>query len=340
MGKKSKAGKNLASPGLLLFIYRRRVSLVIVTVTALIISVIVSLLITPRYRSGVILYPATFTSMSRSLMGPAAVRGDIMNFGLESDSERILQVLQSETIRNKMIEKYDLMEHYGIDREGRFPYTALNRKYNNNVRSRKTQYMAIEIEVLDTDPAIAASMANDMAAYVDSVVNRMLMERASLSLGIVEEEYSRLKQEVELLQDSMRIIGEMGVIDYETQAEVLNNAYANAILNRDTASIQFFGERLKTLTDYGAIYVSLRDNLTLRNERLNDLKTVYDETRINANRAIPYKFIVDEASEAEKKSYPVRSLIVAASTMSAFIFTLFLLLLADAFRRQVLPRIK
>lgn len=340
MGKKSKTGRDIESGRLLLFIYRNRAPLVTVTIAALVVSVVVSLLITPRYRSTVVLYPAPTASISRTLFGPAAARADMISFGLETDTERLLQILQSDVIREKMTGKYNLIEHYGISWESRYPYTALNKKYLNNVRSRKTEFMAIEIEVLDEDPSVAAAMANDIAAHIDSVMNGMLNERAEKSLAIIGEEYRRLGAEVQAMQDSLRKIRELGVTDYESQSEVLNNAYATAILNRDTAGMNFFRERIRVLSTWGGSYVSLRDNLLYMTENLNDLKQVYEQARVNAEGLLPYKFVVDKAREAEKKTYPVRSLIVAVSVMSAFLLTLFALLLLEAFRKQVLTKNK
>lgn len=335
MGKKPKAGRNISSGGLLHFIWQHRVSLVAVTAAALVISVIVSLLITPRYRSEVILYPASFTSLSRTLTGPVATRGDIMSFGLESDAERLLQVLHSETIRERIIDKYNLMEHYGISESSRYPRTALNRKYNNNVRAGKTQYMAVSIEVLDTDPVIAAAIANDIAAFADSVMNAILRDRAQLALHTARSEYQRVGREVRALQDSLRQIAGLGVIHYETQSEVLTQAYAEAVLNRDTAGIEYFRSRLNNLTEHGSTWLSLNETLDKRTTRLNELKGAYDDALINAEAVIPYKFIIDEASVAEKKSYPVRSLIVAVSVIAAFLFTLFALVLSDAIKREL-----
>ncbi len=340
MGKKYKANKNLDSTGLLLFIYSKKVPLISIILIAFAVSLVVSLLITPRYRSSLIFYPASSASMSRSLIGPSIVRGDIMSFGLESDAERLLQVLHSDAIKEKIIEKYDLMNHYGISEKSRFPYTELNRKFNSNVRFRKTEYMAIEIEVLDTDPSIAAAMANDIGAHLDSVMNNMLKERALRSLAIVEDEYSRLSREVRLLEDSLRKIREIGVIDYESQSEALNNAYATAMLNRDTSSINFFREKIRILSIYGGTYVSLRERLLYQHENLNELKSALAEARINAEQMMPYKFTIDEARKAEKKTYPRRILIVAVSTISAFIFALFSLLLIDAFRKQLHIRVE
>ncbi|MFO7924365.1 MAG: hypothetical protein R6U58_11800 [Bacteroidales bacterium] len=334
MGKKSKAGKELASHGLILFMIKKRVPLLTITLAALIVSIVVSLLITPRYRSCVILYPATSANMSRSLMGTSSLRDDVMGFGLERDAERLLQVLQSVSIRDRIIEKYDLHEHYGIDPDSRYPLSTLNRKYNNNVRFRKTRYMAIEIEVLDTDPVVAAGMAGDISAFADSVMNGMLKERALQLLAIAEEEYHRLKDEIRQLQDSLAAIGDKGIINYEVQSETLSNAYASAILNHDTAGMEFFRERIRTVSELGGTYTSLYESLILRNERLNDVKSALDEALINAEKVMSHKYVVDEARVADKKAYPVRSLIVAVSTISAFLLTLFMLVLTDAVRRQ------
>lgn len=335
MGKKSKASHNLESSGLLLFIYYRRMPLLIITIAALVISVVVSVLITPRYKSSVILYPGTLASISRSLLAPAEVRGDIMRFGQESEAERLLQVLHSNTIRTYIIDKYDLINHYGIKEGSRFPYTELNNQFNNNVRFRKTRYMAIEIEVLDKDPSIAAAIANDIASHVDSVMNKILRERTYNAYKIIEEEYFRVEQEVKMIQDSLRKIRQIGVIDYESQAEVLNDAYAKAIMNRDTISINLFSDKLRTLSIYGGTYLNLRETLLHLTERLDEIKSACNEARIDAENTISYTFIVENAVEAEKKAYPVRSLIVAVSTISAFLLALFILLLSDAVRRKV-----
>jgi hypothetical protein len=332
MGKKLNGAGDLEARGLIMLIFRNRFPLITITVAAFIVSVVVSLLITDRYRSGVILYPAVSTSLSRFIMGSATTSGDLTGFGQEEDAERLLQVLKSDAIREKIFEKYSLMEHYGIKENNPYPLTTLNKKFDSNVRFRKTEFMAIEVEVLDKDPVLAADMANDIAGYIDSVMNDMLRERASQSLSIVREEYRRLGNEVAMIEDSLRKIRGLGVMDYESQAEVLNSAYATAVLNNDTDGINYFRKRLDTLSEWGGVYVNLRDNLVYQNEKLSDLKSVYDEVRLNANNTMPYKFIVTGARVAEKKTYPVRSLIVVVSTISAFLIALFIMVFMESFK--------
>ena len=74
--------------------------------------------------------------------------------------------------------------------------------------------------------------------------------------------------------------------------------------------------------------------------KLGRMRESFDEARVNTEQFIPYKFIVDEARVAEKKAYPLRSLIVAISTLSAFTLALFSLLFINAFRRRVLNNLR
>lgn len=326
--------------GLLLFIYRNMGILVGVTLAALAVSVVVSLLITPRYRSTVVLYPSTSVTISSTIRGSVGSQRDIMSFGEEADSERLMQVLQSESIRSSIIERYNLMEHYGIDPESRFPNTALHNKFRKNVRFRKTPFRAVEIEVLDTDPVIAAAIANDIAHQLDSVMNNMLRHRALQSLAIAEAEYLRMRQDYTGLQDSLSRIMAMGVLDYESQSGVFNEAFAMAVRDKDNESLNIFTDKLNTLALYGGSYLSLLHDIEIMSVKIGRMRESYDEARVNTEQFIPYKFIVDEAREAEKKAYPVRSLIVAASTLSAFALALFSLLLIDAFRRRVLVHLR
>jgi LPS O-antigen subunit length determinant protein (WzzB/FepE family) len=334
MEKKVKTSPDDSTDGLLIFMYRNKGILLTVTLAALIISVVVSLLITPLYRSTVVLYPTTSVTLS------SLIRGSSMSFGEEADTERLLQVLQSESVRNRIINTYNLMEHYGVDSTSRFPQTTLHNKFRKNVRFRKTPLRAVEIEVLDTDPVIAAAIANDIAHHLDSVMNNMLRRRSLQQLAITEIEYLRMRQDYAILQDSLSRIRSMGVLDYSTQSEVFNEAFAQAVLDRDIESMDIFSDRLNTLAVYGGPYIILNLEMHVLNHRLGRMKENLDETKINTEQFIPYKFIVDEAREAEKKAYPMRSLIVAVSTLSAFVLTLFSLLLIDAFRRRVLVHVK
>ena len=105
-----------------------------------------------------------------------------MSFGEDEEAERMLQILHSNQIKDHVVRKFDLMKHYEIDINKPFPYTKLENKYKGNIKVQTNEFMSIEIDVLDTDPQMAADIANEIAAYIDSTIHNMQKERAHGSI--------------------------------------------------------------------------------------------------------------------------------------------------------------
>ncbi|HPT04523.1 MAG TPA: Wzz/FepE/Etk N-terminal domain-containing protein, partial [Bacteroidales bacterium] len=144
---------------LILFLYRWRKLLIIFTLAAAILSFIFTLpfFITPKFRSSVILFPTSSNSVSKALLSENAdSKQDILEFGYEEQTEQMLQMLNSNKIRDRIIKKFDLMKHYDIDPNSSYKNTKLNREYDKNITFRRTEFMAVEIAVLDKDPQMAA----------------------------------------------------------------------------------------------------------------------------------------------------------------------------------------
>ena len=158
------------------FLYKWRKPLLIVTILAGIVSIIFTgpTFIKPRFKSTVVFYPATTNSISKALLNENAYdRSDPLAFGEEEEAEQLIQILYSDDIQSFIIEKYDLMNHYDIKPNAKFKNTQLARKFSDNIRFRRTEYSSVEIEVLDTDPEIAAGIANDIAALLDETKNKI-----------------------------------------------------------------------------------------------------------------------------------------------------------------------
>ena len=79
--------------------------------------------------------------------------------------------------------------------------------------------------------------------------------------------------------------------------------------------------------------MSVRENLYIQREQLNLLKKKFEEAKIDAEAVLTYKFIVNKAFPAERKSYPVRWLIVATSTIVSMVFGILILILLDNIKR-------
>jgi len=260
-------------------------------------------------------------------------QSDLLQFGEEDDMERMLQVLNSEEIRDRVVKKYKLSEHYGISSDDQFKNTLLREKYDDNIQFKKTEYMSVKIEVLDRDAQIASNIANDISALYDSTMTRMKRERAIDAFNIIKREYGYFQKEIDIREDSLHKLMALGVNDYESQADRLNEALGKAIVEGKTVAAEALSEKVKILSRYGTAYMSLRDNLYRMREQSNILKEKYDQAKVDAEQNLPEKFVVDKAFAAEKKSYPVRWIIVAVATTASLIITLLSIAILENFKK-------
>ncbi|MDP4267130.1 MAG: Wzz/FepE/Etk N-terminal domain-containing protein [Bacteroidota bacterium] len=325
----------LQAISIIVFLHRHIKPLLIVASIAIVLSVVFSseFFIKPKYKSSVIIFPTSTNSISKALLSenPGA-KQDIMELGDEERADQLLQILSSDGIKNRIIKKYNLIKHYGINPDSKYVRTKLSKKFDDNIKFHRTEFMSIEVDVMDTDPQMAADIANDIAALMDTINSKMQQERAKQALKIVENEYNNFRNTIKTMEDSLTKIMQLGVFDYETQSSVLNEQLAIALSKNNKAGVKALEEKLKTLADYGSAYISLRDNLLNFKKQYTFIKSKYDETKVDAERVLPCKFIVNNAYKAEKKSYPVRWLIVLISTISAEALAVLLLLFKDKFK--------
>lgn len=194
--------------------------------------------------------------------------------------------------------------------------------------------MSIEISVLDEDPQMAADIANEIAAYIDSTIHKMQKDRAVEAYNIVEKEYVNAENEIKIISDSLQKIRQLGVIDYESQASALNTAYAEAITRGDRMAADIVLGRMNTLSRYGGGYVELTKKLESEINRLGQLKSKFVSAKVNVEQAIPQIFIVDQAKKPERKAVPKRSLIVLVTTFSTFALALLILLIIEQVKTE------
>ncbi|MGE0561079.1 MAG: hypothetical protein AB7O47_04640 [Flavobacteriales bacterium] len=297
-------------------------------ITAAIASLIVSLFIKDKYKSTVILYPTTTNSISKAIIAEnISGKDDVLKFGEVEEAEQLLQILNSDEIKHRIIEKYNLLEHYCIDEDEPYKNTKLYDKFNDNITFRLTKYLAVEISVLDYDADTAAFIANDIAVFMDSVKNRMQKDLAIPAFKIVEQRYLNQKEFIKSLEDSLSSLRSLGVIDYESQAERLTEQLAIAVLQGKSSAITALENRLHTLSKYGGAYVSIRDQLEYEKKQLTALHTKYEEAKVDAETVLQHKFIVNNAFPAEKSTYPIRWLIVLISVLSVLVLTILVLVI-------------
>jgi len=323
---------NNDSLDLLVFLYKKRLPIIIITVLGALASIIISLIITPMFKSTVILYPASSVSVSKALLGNA--KGNMMAFGDEEETEQLLQVLQSNEILNHIVEKFNLTEHYGIDTTSQFAKTNLYDTYSGNISFKKTKFQSVKIEVFDEDPQYAADIANEISLYADTVLNDLHKGRSWNALLIVEYEYKKLSRQIQKMSDSLSVLNKMGVLDYTQQVTSYTSGLAEGIANGkiSKSGIKYLENKLKSLEKYGHVSLELSKFIEFEQERLSDLKGKWVEAGVEYAQNLSNIYIVEKAEPAEKKAKPVRWLIVSLSTLSSFIFAILFVAFADFFK--------
>ena len=327
---------NFETSDLILYLWKRRIPLVIITLAAAVISTLISFTITPKFRSTVVLFPASQSPVSKSLLqANFQDRVGILGFGEEEQLERILQVLHSDDIRDHVIEAYNLMDHYEIDPEGPFPRTKLYGEYSSNIKFKRTEYNSILIEVMDKDPQMAADIANDIAAQIDSTMNRMKRDRALKALELVEREYLASARLARLYNDSLSMIHKEGVLSMDAQAERLTEAYGMALAENNLNGAQAIKNRLEEFTEFSAPFVYYWSMWSTERARHQSLTVQYIEAKAEAELMLSHVFVLDKAYKAEKKAYPKKSIIVMVATLATFVLAVIAFLFFESFLRKL-----
>lgn len=325
-------GSNILS-----FAIRRYKLLLVITIVAAVISALASLTIPNMFKSEVVMFPSTSASISRSItdINYSPSKGDFMSIGIEEQVDQLLQMVESNEIAGRIINKYNLLEHYKIDKNSKGAYTRLYKTFESNVKISRTEYGSVVVDIWDEDPKFAAAMANEYISLTDTAFKLMLKDRAVKAYAIARKSYDSIDNEVNILLDSLTVFNKMGILDYANQTQELTKAYYNAIASGNNNATSIFRKKLDILEKYGSRAVVLRDEIVFHQRTLTELRTKLVSAQVLATHNIPYKFVINKAGVSESKDRPKRMIIVLFSALAAFFAALFLLVIIENIKKLV-----
>lgn len=312
---------NFNSNELLRLLWLKRKIIITVTAIAFVVGVGVSLLMPNYYMARAIVFP----TKSNSVDFNSNSRNSVVEFGDEADAERLLQVLISPEIRDSLTESYDLYEHYEITPDQSNPKFEFQKVYEGNVVFSRTRYNSINIDVFDKDPELATSMANDIVRLVDTVMNRMIRQRATGPMYAVAHEVSLIREEMGDYSDRLKALSDSGVVSKDERGDLYAN-FLTAKKSGDKLTAQEIKTKIDASQKFGAdydIYSNLSEFFSLRYSNILD---VNDQAKQYAVTSIQQTIRHSAAELPDKKAKPKRAVIVILITISAFVFTIFLLL--------------
>ena len=283
-----------------------------VAVIALILSAVFSspFIITPKYKSFAVLYPA-----------------NIIPMGTETPTEQMLQVLESDQIRDSVVEMYNLFETYGIDPEAQSAKAALIREYQAHVTFRRTEYQSVVIEVLDTDPEQARDMVDAVIFFFNRKERFLQKEKAMELVKILQEQVQRKKHEMDSMETVLAgIRTNYGILDYGLQTEYATERYLEVISTPSLkANSKEIEPLLNALKEKGGEFLSLSEHLWRVRGGYNNLKEQLEAAVRDVEKNLTYCSIISDPVIADKKAYPIRWLIVLVSVLATLLLSILFL---------------
>lgn len=313
---------------LLQFIWQKRRTLTLVCCIVAIVTLILSFLIHPRFTSTAIIYAPRTNSVAKILLNPETYneRLDMKAYADDAETEQMMEILMSREIKDTLIKRYNLYVHYRIREKELYRQTKMYNRLKKNINIKRTKYGAISVSVEDTDPQMAADMANDIIALLDSVKNRIEHERTMAAYNLLVKQLNIVDEEVRRIDDSVQVLMENGMYDFGSQANRIMQQYAIAVAQGNTAGQRRLEEELVKISTWGPHSITLREEQTAFRTYYTMCKTKLMNALVDIDSEIPMKFVIERAIPSDKKSFPKKSLIVLFSTASAFFLTLLVLL--------------
>ncbi|VAW28603.1 hypothetical protein MNBD_BACTEROID07-1861, partial [hydrothermal vent metagenome] len=263
--------------------------------------------ITPLYKSYAVVYPDNIRAYSK-----------------ESTTEQMIQIFNSQDITDSVINKFELLRHYDIDPEYKYARTELLRKYGENVKISKTSYEAVEVEVLDRNPDTAKFMVDAVLHFYNEKVRHMQKEKSGELVKAYAGQLNRERAVMDSLKDRLRELGtQKGIFEYSYQSQQIMMAYLHNVQGSPEAVNTKEAKRLaQNMAKYGGELVQLVNMLRHEASAYVQVKLRYEAEYRHVISNLTYTNIVTHPFVSDKKSYPVRWLIVFVAVLSVFTLSL------------------
>ena len=294
-------------------IFKWKWHIVIITLVAAIIGAIFSgsRFITPLYKSEATIYPTHTESYSD-----------------ETLTEQMLQVLQSQEIMDSVVEKFDLLKHYKIDKGYKFWRTALIGEYRSNVSISRTPYDAVTIKVYDSDPEMAYEMVYEIFNQYSKMYKRILQaqrrEQADFFLSTLKENEAFIDSLINRLSE---IGKEYGIYDVTSQSREVTRAYLN---NGNSKKLD---QMMENLGEYGPEINKINTLLEYAYENYHKTKYDFEREKRYCTNAFSYGNIISAPIASDKKAYPIRWVVVALSGLCACFISILVIYMIENKKR-------
>jgi len=302
-------------------IYKWKIHLTIVVVTTIIVAAIFSgpSFITPLYKSYAVVYPANISSYSE-----------------ESNTEQMLQIFNSQDIIDSMISYFDLGKHYEIDKDYKYYKTALLNEYKDKVKISKTPYESVLIEVFDKSPVQAKKMVDHLIKLYDKKVDALHKEKYQEVVVMIGKQLEKKKQLIDSLKRRKAELGEKeGIFEYDYQSQEITKGYLGTVDGSGNSLNKKEAKKLyASMSKYSGDLIELENMISQEAEDYVLVKKDYELAKRFLDADLSYTNVITHPFVADKKSYPIRWLVVVIAALAAFVFSILVIFIVENVKRK------
>ncbi len=302
-------------PIMLLFKWRKVILITSMATALLAVIVTMPAIMPPVFKAEAIIYPpATYSAK--------AIAEYDLRFGADKEIDEHIQILKSSLLRDSIIKRFDLMNHYTIGPDEDNKQYKLNKLYNENIIVERTRYNSISVTVFDQDPELAAKLCNEVVKSGDRVKSYILNQNLTEAVNTMQQNMMATTKELESMGEEMQGINKNIVFNYNTLAK---QKYAERI----KAQIELRDYISKFRNDKNGELLELMFQYEDKLSRFYSLKDSYDQAIQSLNTKIADAYIITPAQLPDKKYAPKRAMIVIITMLSTLVISSFIVLAID-----------
>ena len=257
------------------------------------------------YKSTTLFYP-----VNSSLLEPVSNRTQSAPgyYGNDHDVDRILSIGSSNELILDAIATFNLAEHYEINIVSTKGKNKVRKRFKKNYNIKKTAFDAIQINVEDTDPAIATQIVKHVRNFINNKARALAKSSQNSMMSSLQISINAKSKELKIVTDTIRFLRQKhGIYDTRSQGEALATLEIKSGGSAQIRKkIENYNSGISDIIKLEIRQASISKNLATSQNELSDITAAFTHNSSALH-------IIEEASIPLEKSRPRRSLYVLGS---------------------------
>lgn len=263
------------------YLFKHGVKIIIAFVIGALIAVSITFFIPKKFRSSGIIYPPNSFTRDQLISNP--------QFGHETETEQLMQLLESASLRDLVVEEFDLVNYYEMDTSTVGWKEELNLKFIDDISFFRSKYLSVVVSAELKDPELASEVVNYIIDVVNDYKKQIFKDNRETELAFYENR---------MVRNQFRLDSVESIIYMLKDTTITENLIAN------------FKQRLNKENYIENSYIDSRQmealikQYDLLNGQVIQFQKDYERALDESKKPLLDNYIVDRAIPSYKKVSP------------------------------------